>query len=365
MKVIDLDSHSRPRAQDYVVEPEYSHLKPHTFVDARGNARVIFDNKIIFKFSKGETKDLREAKSDFTRADYDGSFRYEQVKEAGIDLQFITAGDPTDFAYVDAKVGAAFCRAYNNFLYNTFVKPHLKTFSALPQLPLQDIREAIKELERCVKDLGVMSFVMPTNWNGIDMADPHWWNFYDRVRELGISGIIIHAATLTPHSQWVGKERLGVLGPDGTRGRRILSHPFEYCTNIVNLVFGGMMDSFPEFRFAFLEEGTKFAIVLKERIEENLEQVAYLRDMLTQPLERYFDRLYFQIDESMVEDGGKSLHHALEHLGEDHLFLGTDYSHHDTLSMGAKLKGLNDISVQVSEKILGGNAASLIGEKLS
>jgi hypothetical protein len=120
----------------------------------------------------------------------------------------------------------------------------------------------LPRLERWVNDLGVRSFITPTNWNGIDMADPYWWNFYDKVRELGIRGIIIHVESLSPNSRWVGKERLGVLGPDGTRGSRLLSHPFEYCTNIVNLIFGGMMDSFPEFRFAFLEEATQFAIVL-------------------------------------------------------------------------------------------------------
>ena len=66
--------------------------------------------------------------------------------------------------------------------------------------------EAIKELERCVKDLGMRAFLMPTNWNGIDMADPYWWNFWDRVRELGITGIIVHIGSLA--GPWVGKERL-------------------------------------------------------------------------------------------------------------------------------------------------------------
>ena len=28
MMVIDLDSHSRPRREDYVIEPEYEHLRP-------------------------------------------------------------------------------------------------------------------------------------------------------------------------------------------------------------------------------------------------------------------------------------------------------------------------------------------------
>src|SRR5215467_14170119 len=165
------------------------------------------------------------------------------------------------FSYIEPKAGAAFIRASNNFIHKTFMKPYPRMFTGAPQLPLQDIPEAMKELERCVKELGMLTFLMPTNWNGIDIADPHWWNFYDKVRELGIKGIIVHIGSFA--GPWVGQERLSVLGPDGTAGRRIVSQPFEYCTNMINLMFGGLMDSFPEFNFAFLEAGAEFAVNFK------------------------------------------------------------------------------------------------------
>ena len=66
----------------------------------------------------------------------------------------------------------------------------------------------MKELERCVKELGMLTFLMPTNWNGIDMSDAHWWNFYDKVRELGIRGIIVHIGSFAGS---VGRTRNGFL----------------------------------------------------------------------------------------------------------------------------------------------------------
>jgi len=364
MMVIDLDSHSRPRRQDYVIDPRYEHLRPRSYTDSKGNIRRVFDNKIVSVLTAGEQQvSARDGKSQWRAAEYDGAVRYEQVKEAGIDFQFVSAGTVGMFSYIEPKAGAAFIRASNNFIYETFMKPYPTMFTGAPQLPLQDIPEAMKELERCVKELGMQTFLMPTNWNGIDIADPHWWNFYDKVRELGIRGIIVHIGSFA--GPWVGQERLSVLGSEGTAGRRIVSQTFEYCTNMCNLMFGGLMDSFPEFNFSFLEAGAEFAVNFKHRVQENVEQIGYLQDMLTGPIDKYFDRFYFVVDDLLLEQGGKRLVHAAEELGTDRLFFGSDYPHDDGhLDTVTKIKQVKGISDEVKEKILGGNTMSFMGDCL-
>ena len=364
MKVIDIDSHSLPRSEDYVVDPEYLHLRPREYRDAKGNTRQVFNNRVMRMSTRGEQNmAANRGHGEWWPANYDAAVRYRQVTEAGIDFQFVSAGIIEQFNFIDSRIGAAFCRASNDFIYRTFVKPYPKTFTGLPQLPIQDIPEALKELKRCVQELGMRTFLMPTNWDGIDMADPHWWNFWDGVRELEISGIIVHFGTL--HGPWVGRERLGVLGPEGTTGRRIVSGTFEYCTNIMNLIFGGMMDSFPELRFAFLEVGARFVLDLKDRIEENLEQIGYLREMLAHPLEWYFDRFYFLVDEQMLEGDGRVLRQVMEELGEDHLFLGSDYPHTDGhLETFGRLKRISWLSNETKEKLLAKNAEAWLGQTL-
>ena len=364
MKIIDIDSHSRPRADDYAVEPEFAHLRPRSYVDPKGTVRHVFNDRILSITTAGEIEIAdREGKSEWRAANYDGALRSKQVREAGIDLQFVSTGTVSAFNYVDAKAGAAFCRSANNFIYDTFMKPYHKLFTGLPALPLQDIPEMNKELRRCVKDLGMLTFLMPTNWNNIDMADPHWWNFYETVGEVGIQGIVVHFGTL--HGPWVGKERLTVLGPDGTVGRRIVSGVFEYSTNILNLIFGGMMDTFPNFKFAFLEVGARFAINLRDNIQENLEQIGYMRDMLAHPLNWYFDRFYFLVDDRMLEDDGRLLRYAIEELGDDHLFVGSDYPHPDGhLNIFSRLMELNWLPMESKEKMVCKNIEALIGRKL-
>src|ERR1044071_8455378 len=91
--VIDLDSHSRPRREDYMIRPEYEHLRPRSYTDSKGNIRRVFDNKIISVLTAGEQRvSEKEGKSKWRAAEYDGAVRYEQVKEVGIDLQFDSAG---------------------------------------------------------------------------------------------------------------------------------------------------------------------------------------------------------------------------------------------------------------------------------
>jgi aminocarboxymuconate-semialdehyde decarboxylase len=356
MRAIDLDSHSNPKRQDCEIEPEYAHLRPRSYVDPKGYRRQFFDQQL---WSITEP-----ANSSWGKASSDAVLRYDLIKAAGVDIQYITAGRVSGFSYTDAKVGAAFCRSYNNFLYKNFMKPYPDTFIGVPQLPFQDISEAIVELRRCVHHLGMHTFVMPTNWNGTDMADPAWWNFYEQANELGISGILVHIDSLPPYASWIGKERLKILGPDGSTGRRILSHPFEYSTMIVNLMFGGMLDEFPDLRFAFLETGAEYAIVLKHRLHENLAHVEYLTEMIKHPVDWYFERLYFPVDPFSATNS-KPLHYAIEELGADQLFLGSDFPHHDgDLSPFSMVKELSDLSSELKDKILGGNISKLMSGKL-
>ena len=122
------------------------------------------------------------------------------------------------------------------------------------------------------------------------------------------------------------------------------------------------MDNFPEFRFAFLEAGVEFAVVLKHRIQEVLNEVGYLRDKITQPVENYFKRFYFVVDDILLDDEGKRLQVVIDELGEDQLLFGSDYPHTDShLSLGEKLLRLKHISTDTKEKIFGLNAITLLG----
>jgi hypothetical protein len=84
------------------------------------------------------------------------------------------------------------------------------------------------------------------------------------------------------------------------------------------------MDSFAELNSSFWKQG-QFAVNFKHRVKENVEQIGYLQDMLSGPVDKYFDRIYFVVDDLLLEEGGKRLGLAIEELGADHLFFGSDF----------------------------------------
>ena len=87
--------------------------------------------------------------------------------------------------------------------------------------------------------------------------------------------------------------------------------------------------------------------------------------MLTGPIDKYFERFYFVVDDLLLEGNGKRLSGAIEELGADRLFFGSDYPHDDGhLDTVTKIKQMKGLSEQVKEKIVGGNAISFMGGSL-
>ncbi len=361
MRIIDIDSHTLPSTEDYIVEPKYKHLRPADYKDPEGWIRQVFADRTVILLSPSEMQPGYQGdRADWYGGNYDASTRLKHVTAAGIDFQFVSAGIVGEFNFVEREAGAAFCRAANNFIYERFVQRYPETFSGVPQLPLQDTHLALVELERCIRELRMTTFLMPTNVEGVDMADPSFWPLWRGVLELGVSGIVVHFGTM--HGPWVGRERLSVLAREGTTAKRVVTGPFETWTNICNLLFGGMMDAYPDLRFAFLEVGADCMLVLKRRLVENVGQIGYLCAMLAHPLDWYFERFYFLADEQMLENDGEGLRAAVREFGADHLFVGSDYPHPDgSFEPFQQVKALSWLSVEEKEQILGKNIERFVG----
>ena len=96
--------------------------------------------------------------------------RLRDMDRMGIDIQAISPAPAQYYYYAEPGFGLELARDTNDRIAE-IVAQHPDRFVGLGTVPLQDAKLATKELERCVKKLGLRGLEIGTNVNGVDLAD--------------------------------------------------------------------------------------------------------------------------------------------------------------------------------------------------
>ena len=136
-------------------------------------------------------------------------------------------------------------RAYNDWLHDRFmrVSPRLV---GVALLPIQDIDEAVKELRRCVTELGMVGAVLPSATPGGRLfSGPEFHPLWEEAQRLDVP---------------VSPTRHELSGPGHRRhpelhGGHTLEHPFAQFRQLVAMICEGVFEMFPKLRFGVLECG--------------------------------------------------------------------------------------------------------------
>lgn len=123
---------------------------------------------------------------------------------------------------------------------------HPKRYIGLGTLPMQDTDLAIKELERCIRDLGLKGVQIGSNINDYNLSDKRFFPFYEAAEELG-------AAILVHPWQMMGMDKMRKYWLPWLVGM-----PAETSRAICSMVFGGVFNSFPDLRVNFAHAGGSF-----------------------------------------------------------------------------------------------------------
>ena len=85
---------------------------------------------------------------------------------------------------VSLDYAVAVSRAYNDWLYETYVKFNPR-FKGMALIPMQDPEEAAKELRRAVTELGMLGAMMPSNGLPSPLGAKMYWPVYAEADRLG------------------------------------------------------------------------------------------------------------------------------------------------------------------------------------
>jgi 4-oxalmesaconate hydratase len=111
----------------------------------------------------------------------------------------------------DEAVSQAWSRACNDLIYRvvTLFPDSFIGVCQLPQSPGAPIERALKELERCVTELGFVGLNLnpdPTGgwWDGPALTDPSWYPLYEKMVELDVPAMIHVSGSCNPNFHTTG-----------------------------------------------------------------------------------------------------------------------------------------------------------------
>ena len=239
---------------------------------------------------------------------YKTEVRIKEMDETDVNRQVLSL-IPVLFNYwAKAKDGLETSRFFNDYIAETAVNDP-KHFTGLGTVPLQDTELAIREMERCVKELKMPGLEIGSNVNGENLSEKKFFPFYEAAEQLGCA-LFVHP--------W---EMMGEKQMEKYWLPWLVGMPAETSRAICSMIFGGVFEEFPKLRVAFAHGGGSFPYTIgriAHGFDARHDLVAIDNDV--NPGD-YINR--FWVD-SLVHDK-KAFAYLLDIMGEDKICLGSDY----------------------------------------
>lgn len=276
---------------------------------------------------------------------WDPELRLKECDAAGVSLQVLSTV-PVMFSYwTKPEHGLDLSRFLNDHLASV-VRGSPRRFAGLGTVPLQSVPLAVRELERCVRELGLAGVQIGSHVNGTNLGDPALFPFFEAAAELG-AAVFVH-----PWDMLGGARTAKYWMP------WLVGMPTEVAIAISTLIFSGTLERLPRLRLAFAHGGGAFPGTLG-RIQHGFDARPDLVAVDNKvPPRDYLGR--FWVD-SLVHDAD-TLRFIVKVFGSEKVALGSDYPFPlGEDRPGTLIDSLTDLEPSVRERLLWRNALEWLG----
>jgi 2,3-dihydroxybenzoate decarboxylase len=178
-----------------------------------------------------------------------GDLRIGDMDATGISRQILSLTAP-GVQIFDAPLAVSLARESNDFLADA-IRRHPARFSGLAAVAPQSPTEAVGELERAVRRLGLKGVIINSHTRGEYLDDPKFWPVFEAAEALDVP-VYLHPSYLPNAMVQPFLER----GLDGA----IYGFAAETGLHILRIILAGVFDRFPRLRIVIghLGEGLPY-----------------------------------------------------------------------------------------------------------
>jgi aminocarboxymuconate-semialdehyde decarboxylase len=276
--------------------------------------------------------------------------RIPYMDEERVDVHLLSAS-PMMFGYhLDPGSATEVARTFNDALAADIAR-FPDRFWGAAQLPMQDPEAAALELDRAVRQLGLVS--CSVGWSyGSDrtLAHTDYDGLLAKAVELDVP-IMIHPVALGQSTGLIsgGAEWLSEYDLDSLWG-----YLYVETAAIVGMIFSGALDRHPDLRL-FVPHGGGMIPYHVGRLEQYAVMTGQHpgRIQPQRSIPEYLGQFYF---DTIVHDP-RAMRLLIDVMGPDNVVLGTNWSGWDDAPLWEVIRGLDGISDETKAKLLGLNAA--------
>lgn len=277
----------------------------------------------------------------FPRSAWDLERRFRELDAAGVDLQ-VVANIPHTFLYESDASLAHEMAIMQNDAISAFVAANPSRFAGLATLPMQAPAQAAAELRRAMTERGLKGFHLGSNIGGKNLDEPDLDEVWAVANELK-AFVLVH-----PHKIAAGN-RL-----ESYYLKNLIGNPLETTIAGASLVFGGVVERFPDIKFC-LVHGGGFVPYQLGRFRHGWDVRNEPRLRMRGTPEESLSKLYYDT----ITHDDRALDYLVSTAGADKVLYGSDYPFDMADDEGpARVKRLK-VPTDALGDILSGNAKRL------
>jgi predicted TIM-barrel fold metal-dependent hydrolase len=251
-------------------------------------------------------------------------------------------------------IGLDVCKKVNDLLAQ-YLKQYPGRLLALAVVPPWAGKENIKELERCIKELGFSGVQMAAHYGTLYLDDEEFKPYFKVLNQLGVPVVVHHTPIAVEYRSLYKYNNF----------RRQFGRCQDQITAVGSELFSGMFEEFPNLRMIHSMLGGGFFafanMLIPPKSKDSIERFAVDADKIRKYMA---ENIFFDI--SGASQWGKAqLECAVKVYGADHILYGSSYPiRHEWFVNGIETVKTLSITEEEKSLILGNNAVNLFKIKI-